>query len=117
MTWFINKINKKNCNLVPKYLSQEGYNMNPKSWKIQHDILTFFEEEEKKRKKKKRGFQISKFWVIGINMLILSCWPTHQYDNPILLDLTENHTNEVFQNFVWGFKKKKKKNWDINIKG
>ena len=38
-------------------------------------------------------------------MLILSCWPTLQYDNLILLDATENHTNEVFQNFVWGFKK------------
>ena len=38
-------------------------------------------------------------------MLILSCWPTHQYDNPILLVATENHTNEVFQNFVWGYKK------------
>ena len=38
-------------------------------------------------------------------MLILSCWPTHQYDNLILLDATENHTNEIFENFVWEFKK------------
>ena len=38
-------------------------------------------------------------------MLILSCWPTHQYDNLILLDTTENHTNEIFQNFVWRYKK------------
>ena len=39
-------------------------------------------------------------------MLILSCWPTHHYDNIILLNATENHTNEVFQSFVWGIKKK-----------
>ena len=38
-------------------------------------------------------------------MLILSCWPTHQYDNLILFDATENHTNKVFQNFAWEFKK------------
>ena len=38
-------------------------------------------------------------------MLILSYWPTRQYDNLILLDAIENHTKEVFQNFVWGFKK------------
>ena len=39
-------------------------------------------------------------------MLILSCWSTHHHDNPIILNATENHTNEVFQSFVWGFKKK-----------
>ena len=89
----------KNYTLLPQYLSQEGYNMNQKNWKLQHNILTFFKEEEKRR----RRLQISKFWIIRINMLILSCWPTHQYDNLILLDATENHTNEVFQNFVWGF--------------
>ena len=38
-------------------------------------------------------------------MLILSYWLTRQYDNLILLDAIENHTKEVFQNFVWGFKK------------
>ena len=38
-------------------------------------------------------------------MLILSCWPTHQYDNHILLDATENHIDEAFQNFFWWFKK------------
>ena len=43
----------KNCTLLPKYLSQEGYNMNQKSWKLQHDILTFFEEEEEEKKKKR----------------------------------------------------------------
>ena len=33
-----------------KYLSQEGNNMNQESWKLQHNILTFFKEEEKKKK-------------------------------------------------------------------
>ena len=34
VTWFIKKKNhgrQKNCTLLPKYLSQEGYNMNKKS--------------------------------------------------------------------------------------
>ena len=38
-------------------------------------------------------------------MLILLRWSTCQYDNPILLDATKSHTNEDFQNFVWGFKR------------
>ena len=84
-----------------KYLSQEGNNMNQKSWKLQYDILTFL----KKKNKKRRGLQISRFWVIGINMWILSCWPTHQYDKPTLLDATENHTNEVFKTLFKDFKK------------
>ena len=84
-----------------KYLSQEGNNMNQKSWKLQYDILTF----SKKKNKKRRGLQISRFWVIRINMSILSHWPTHQYDKPILLDVTENHTNEVFKTLFEDFKK------------
>ena len=84
-----------------KYLSQEGNNMNKKSWKLQYDILTF----SKKKNKKRRGLQIFKFWVIGINMLILSRWPTHQYDKLILLDATENHTNEIFKTLFADFKK------------
>ena len=62
-----------------------------------------FEEEEKK--KKKRGLRISRFWIIGINILILSRWPTHQYDKPIVLDTIENHTNEVFKTLFEDFKK------------
>ena len=84
-----------------KYLSQEGNNMNKKSWKLQYDILTF----SKKKNKKRRGLWISRFWIIGINMLILSRWPTHQYDKPIHLDATENHTNEVFKTLFEDFKK------------
>ena len=83
-----------------KYLSKEGNNMNQKSWKLQYDILTFL-----KKNKKRRGLQISRFWVIGINMLILSCWPTQKYDKPILLDATKNHTNEVFKTLFEDFKK------------
>ena len=84
-----------------KYLSQEGNNMNKKSWKLQYDILTFL----KKKNKKRRGLRISRFWVIGINMLILSRWLTYQYDKPILLDATKNHTNEVFKTLFENFKK------------
>ena len=83
-----------------KYLSQEGNNINKKSWKLHYDILTF-----SKKNKKRRGLRISKFWIIGINMLILSRWPTHQYDKPILLDATKNHTNEVFKTLFEDFKK------------
>ena len=84
-----------------KNLSQERNNMNQKSWKLQYDILTF----SKKKNKKRRGLRISRFGVIEINMLILSHWPTHQYDKPILLDATENHTNEIFKTLFEGFKK------------
>ena len=84
-----------------KYLSQEGNNMNQKNWKLQYDILTFSKENNKKR----RGLQISRFWVIRINMWILSRWPTHQYNKPILLDAIENHTNEVFKTLFKDFKK------------
>ena len=84
-----------------KYLSQEGNNMNQKSWKLQYDILTF----SKKKNKKIRGFRISRFWIIGINMLILSRWPTQKYDKPILLNATKNHTNEVFKTLFEDFKK------------
>ena len=84
-----------------KYLSKEGNNMNQKSWKLQYGILTF----TKKKNKKRRGIRISRFWVIGINMLILSCWPTQKYDKPILLDATKNHTNEVFKTLFEDFKK------------
>ena len=84
-----------------KYLSQEGNNMNKKSWKLQYDILTFL----KKKNKKRRGLRISRFWVIGINMLILLRWLTYQYDKPILLDATKNHTNEVFKTLFEDFKK------------
>ena len=84
-----------------KYLSQERNNMNKKSWKFQYDILTFL----KKKNIKRRGLRISKFWVIGINMLILSRWPTHQYDKPILLDAIENHTNKVLKTLFEDFKK------------
>ena len=90
-----------------KYLSQEGNNMNQKSWKLEYDILTF----SKKKNKKRKGLRISRFWVIGINMLILSRWPTQKYDKLVLLDATENHTNEVFKTFFEDLK-----NWDINIK-
>ena len=83
-----------------KYLSQEGNNMNKKSWKLQYDIQTFSEKN-----KKRRGLQISKFWIIRINILILSHWPTHQYDKLILLDATKNHTNEVFKTLFEDFKK------------
>ena len=38
-------------------------------------------------------------------MLILSRWPTHQYDKPILLDATENHANEVFKTLFEDLKK------------
>ena len=31
---------QNNCTLLPKYLSQEGNNMNQKSWKLKYDILT-----------------------------------------------------------------------------
>ena len=51
-----------------KYLSQEGNNMNQKSWKLQNNILTF----SKKKNKKRRGLRIFRFWIIWINMLILS---------------------------------------------
>ena len=84
-----------------KYLSQERNNMNKKSWKFQYDILTFL----KKKNIKRRGFRISRFWVIGINMLILSRWPTYQYDKPILLDAIENHTNKVLKTLFEDFKK------------
>ena len=84
-----------------KYLSQEGNNMNQKSWKLEYDILTF----SKKKNKKRKGLRISKFWVIWINMLILSRWPTQKYDKLILLDATENHTNEVFKILFEDFKK------------
>ena len=84
-----------------KYLSQEGNNMNKKSWNLQYDILTF----SKKKNKKRRELRISRFWVIGIHMLILSRWPTHQYDKPIFLDATKNHTNEVFKTLFEDFKK------------
>ena len=84
-----------------KYLSQEGNNMNKKSWKLQYDILTFL----KKKNKKRRGLRISRFWVIGINMLILLRWLTYQYHKPILLDATKNHTNEVFKTLFENFKK------------
>ena len=50
-----------------KYLSQEGNNINKKSRKLQYDIQTFSEKN-----KKRRGLQISKFWIIRINILILS---------------------------------------------
>ena len=85
-----------------KYLSQEENNMNQKSWKLQYDILTF---SKKKKNKKRRELQIFRFWIIGIKMLILSRWPTHQYDKPILLDATKNHTNEVFKTLFEDFKK------------
>ena len=84
-----------------KYLSQEGNNMNKKSWKLQYDIPTFSKEKNKKR----RELQISRFWIIGINMLILLRWPTQKYDKPILLDATKNHTNEVFKTLFEDFKK------------
>ena len=84
-----------------KYLSQEENNMNQKSWKLQYDILTF----SKKKNKKRRGLQISRFWVIGINMLILSRLPTKKYDKLILLDATKNQTNEVFKTMFEDFKK------------
>ena len=84
-----------------KYLSQKGNNMNQKSWNLQYDILTF----SKKKNKKRRGLRISKFWVIGINMLILLRWPTNQYNKPILLYATENHINEVFKTLFEDFKK------------
>ena len=83
-----------------KYLSQEGNNMNKKSWKLQYNILTF-----SKKNKKRRGIRIFKFWIIEINMLILSHWPTHQYDKLIRLDATKNHTNEVFKTLFEDFKK------------
>ena len=84
-----------------KYLSQEKNNMNQKSWKLQYDILTF----SKKKNKKRRELRISRFWVIWINMLILSRWPTQKYDKPILLDATENHTNKVFKTLFKDLKK------------
>ena len=84
-----------------KYLSQEGNNMNQKSWKLQYDILTF----SKKKNKKRRGLRIFGFWVIWIKMLILSHGPTHQYDKPILLDATKNQSNEVFKTLFEDFKK------------
>ena len=84
-----------------KYLSQEWNNMNKKSWKFQYDILTFL----KKKNIKRRGLRISKFWENEINMLILSYWPTHQYDKPILLDATKNHTNKVLKTLFEDFKK------------
>ena len=84
-----------------KYLSQEGNNMNKKIWKLQYDILTF----SKKKNKKTRGLQICRFWMIGINMLILLRWLTHQYDKPTLLDATENYTNEIFKNLFEDFEK------------
>ena len=83
-----------------KYLSQKGNNMNKKSWKLQYDIQTF-----SKKNRKRRGLRISKFWIIRINILILSHWPTHQYDKLIPLDATKNHTNEVFKTLFEDFKK------------
>ena len=83
-----------------KYLSQEGNNMNQKSWKLQYDILTF----SKKKNKKRKGLRISRFWVIRIKMLILSCWLTYQYDKSMLLDAIKNHTNEVFKTLFEDFK-------------
>ena len=93
---------QNNCTLLPKYLSQEGNNMIQKSWKLQYNILTF---SKKKKNRRRRLFRISRFWVIGINMLILSCWPIHQYVKPILLDATKNHTNEAFKTLFEDFKK------------
>ena len=92
-------VDKKIALYYHKYLSQEGNNMNKKSWKLQYDILTF-----SKKNKKRRGLRISKFWIIRINILILSHWPTHQYDKLILLD-AKNHTNEVFKTLFEDFKK------------
>ena len=83
-----------------KYLSQEGNNMNKKSWKLQYDIPTFSKEKNKKR----RELQISRFWIIGINVLILLRWPTQKYDKPIFLNATKNHTNEVFKTLFEDFK-------------
>ena len=40
-----------------KYLSQEGNNMNQKSWKLQYDILTF----SKKNNKKEEDFRSPNF--------------------------------------------------------
>ena len=90
---------QNNCTLLPKYLSQEGNNMIQKRWKLQYNILTF----SKKKKNRRRGFRISRFWVIGINMLNLSCWPIHQYVKPVLLDATKNHTNEAFKTLFKDF--------------
>ena len=94
-------VNKTIALYYHEYLSQKGNNMNKKSWKLQYDILTF----SKKKNKKRKGLRISRFWVIGINMLILSRWPTQKYDKPILLDAIENHTNEVFKTLFEDFKK------------
>ena len=106
VTWSIKKkkiimVDKTIALDYHKYLSQEGNNMNQKSWKLQYDILTF----SKKKNKKRRGLRISRFWIIGINMLILSRWPTQKYDKPILLNATKNHTNEVFKTLFEDFKK------------
>ena len=105
VTWFVKKkkimVGKTIAFYYHKYLSQEGNNVNKKSWKLQYDILTF----SKKKNKKRRGLRISGFWVIGIKILILSRWPTHQYDKLILLDTTKNHTNEVFKTLFEDFKK------------
>ena len=84
-----------------KYSSQEKNNINKKKLKVTIWYSNIFEEE----KKKKKRLQISKFWIIGINMLILSRWPTHQYDKPTPLDATKNHTNEVFKTLFEDFKK------------
>ena len=105
VTWVIKKkkimVGKTIAFYYHKYLSQEGNNMNKKSWKLQYNILTF----SKKKNKKRRGLRIFRFWVIGIKMLILLRWPTHQYDKPILLDATKNHTNKVFKTLFKDFKK------------
>ena len=55
MVYYKKKKKKKNhgrqynCTLLPKYLSQEGNNMNQNSWKLQYDILTFSKKKEKKK--------------------------------------------------------------------
>ena len=54
-----NQVRQKNCTLLPKYLSQEGNNMNKKSWNLQHHILTFFKEEEKEEEE---DFGSPDFW-------------------------------------------------------
>ena len=53
VTWFIKKkkimVDKTIALYYHKYLSQEGNNMNKKSWKLQYDILTFSKKKNKKR--------------------------------------------------------------------
>ena len=59
-TWFIKKkimLDKTIALYYHKYLSQEGNNMNQKSWKLQYDILTF----SKKNNKKEEDFRSPNF--------------------------------------------------------